>query len=262
MAMGFYATYLKLGVLNTTAGLIVADSTIAVPFGGAGLHRLHVRHTRRPPAGGHRRRGRVGCAPSGRWCCRSAATPPSPWRCSRSCGRGRTSSSPARSTRAAATSPITLGIYHYIGNNNQQWNAIMATAVVASIPATVAARHRAALRRRRRSPPAPSRTETEHQWGSVFPIRDVPFSYAGSWFNISPVIGERRYAEDLHLVSHQTRHASGAAVHSRPRRPPGRRHGHRHAGRGHLAARRAAGSASPTRTRTRCGSAATDWACG
>jgi multiple sugar transport system permease protein len=33
--------------------------------------------------------------------------------------------------------PITLGIYHYIGNNNQQWNAIMATAVVASIPATI-----------------------------------------------------------------------------------------------------------------------------
>jgi multiple sugar transport system permease protein len=30
-----------------------------------------------------------------------------------------------------------LGIYHYIGNNNQQWNAIMATAVVASIPAAV-----------------------------------------------------------------------------------------------------------------------------
>jgi len=33
--------------------------------------------------------------------------------------------------------PITLGIYAYIGNNNQQWNAIMATAVVASIPAAV-----------------------------------------------------------------------------------------------------------------------------
>jgi multiple sugar transport system permease protein len=30
-----------------------------------------------------------------------------------------------------------LGIYHYIGHNNQQWNAIMATAVVASIPATM-----------------------------------------------------------------------------------------------------------------------------
>jgi multiple sugar transport system permease protein len=33
--------------------------------------------------------------------------------------------------------PITLGIYHYIGNNNQQWNAIMATAVMASLPATL-----------------------------------------------------------------------------------------------------------------------------
>jgi multiple sugar transport system permease protein len=33
--------------------------------------------------------------------------------------------------------PITLGIYRYIGNNNQEWNAIMATAVIASIPATV-----------------------------------------------------------------------------------------------------------------------------
>ena len=46
--------------------------------------------------------------------------------------------------------PITLGIYAYIGNNNQQWNAIMATAVVASDPRRRAARPRAALRRRRR----------------------------------------------------------------------------------------------------------------
>ena len=40
-------------------------------------------------------------------------------------------------TAAATDEPITLGIYHYIGNNNQQWNAIMATAVVASLPAAV-----------------------------------------------------------------------------------------------------------------------------
>src|SRR5204862_8104245 len=33
MAMGFYAIYLKLGVLNSAAGLVLADSTIAVPFG-------------------------------------------------------------------------------------------------------------------------------------------------------------------------------------------------------------------------------------
>jgi len=33
MAMGFYAIYLRLGVLNSAAGLVLADSTIAVPFG-------------------------------------------------------------------------------------------------------------------------------------------------------------------------------------------------------------------------------------
>jgi multiple sugar transport system permease protein len=38
---------------------------------------------------------------------------------------------------AGTQQPITLGIYAFIGNNNQQWNAIMATAVIASIPATI-----------------------------------------------------------------------------------------------------------------------------
>jgi multiple sugar transport system permease protein len=33
--------------------------------------------------------------------------------------------------------PITLGIYKFIGNNTTQWNAIMATAVIASIPAAI-----------------------------------------------------------------------------------------------------------------------------
>jgi mannosylglycerate hydrolase MGH1-like protein len=37
-----------------------------------------------------------------------------------------------------------------------------------------------------------------------FSLREIPFSYRGSWFDISPVIGENSYAEDLHLVSHQT----------------------------------------------------------
>ena len=36
-----------------------------------------------------------------------------------------------------ALQPLTLGIYRYIGNNNQEWNSIMATAVVASVPASV-----------------------------------------------------------------------------------------------------------------------------
>jgi hypothetical protein len=40
--------------------------------------------------------------------------------------------------------------------------------------------------------------------GSTFSVQEIPFSYHGSWFDISPVIGEHTYADDLHLVSHQT----------------------------------------------------------
>ncbi|MEO3748036.1 trehalase family glycosidase [Plantactinospora sp. B5E13] len=40
--------------------------------------------------------------------------------------------------------------------------------------------------------------------GPEFSIQDIPFSYYGSWLNISPVVAEKTYADDLHLVSHQT----------------------------------------------------------
>ena len=40
--------------------------------------------------------------------------------------------------------------------------------------------------------------------GTTFSVHDIPFSYRGSWLDISPVIAEKTYAEDLHLVSHQT----------------------------------------------------------
>ncbi len=40
--------------------------------------------------------------------------------------------------------------------------------------------------------------------GPTFSLHDIPFSYRGSWLNISPVIAEKTYADDLHLVSHQT----------------------------------------------------------
>jgi glycogen debranching enzyme len=40
--------------------------------------------------------------------------------------------------------------------------------------------------------------------GPAFAVRDIPFSYYGSWFDISPVLAEGVYADDLHLVSHQT----------------------------------------------------------
>ncbi|MER5796198.1 trehalase family glycosidase [Streptomyces sp. NPDC001980] len=39
--------------------------------------------------------------------------------------------------------------------------------------------------------------------GPAFSLHDVPFSTHGSWFGISPVLGENKRADDLHLVSHQ-----------------------------------------------------------
>ncbi|GIM93152.1 amylo-alpha-1,6-glucosidase [Paractinoplanes toevensis] len=39
---------------------------------------------------------------------------------------------------------------------------------------------------------------------ATFSLQDIPFSYHGSWFGVSPVIAEKTYADDLHLVSHQT----------------------------------------------------------
>ncbi|WP_433479259.1 amylo-alpha-1,6-glucosidase [Spirillospora sp. CA-142024] len=38
----------------------------------------------------------------------------------------------------------------------------------------------------------------------TFSVAEMPFSHHGSWFDISPVIAEKTYADDLHLVSHQT----------------------------------------------------------
>ncbi|MFI9583948.1 amylo-alpha-1,6-glucosidase [Streptomyces sp. NPDC052236] len=39
--------------------------------------------------------------------------------------------------------------------------------------------------------------------GPAFSVHDIPFSTHGSWFGFSPVVAEKTYAEDLHLVSHQ-----------------------------------------------------------
>ncbi|MEV6792139.1 trehalase family glycosidase [Streptomyces sp. NPDC051320] len=39
--------------------------------------------------------------------------------------------------------------------------------------------------------------------GPAFSVHDIPFSTHGSWFGISPVVAEKTYADDLHLVSHQ-----------------------------------------------------------
>ncbi|MFI6374952.1 carbohydrate ABC transporter permease [Streptomyces sp. NPDC050546] len=136
MAMGFYAIYLQLGLLQSVPGLIVADSTLAVPFAVliftafmSGIPDELLQAARTDGAG--------------------------PWRTFRSIVLPMSRNAvvtvslfaflwswsdfvfASTLVNGGPREPITLGIYHYIGNNNQEWNAIMATAVVASLPAAV-----------------------------------------------------------------------------------------------------------------------------
>jgi len=136
MAMGFYAIYLNLGVLNTWPGLILADSTIAVPFAvlvftafmsGIPDELLHAAKT--DGAGALRTFWSI-VLPISRNAVVTVSLFAFLWAWSDFIFASTLDG-------GGGARPITLGIYQYIGNNNQQWNAIMATAVVASIPATV-----------------------------------------------------------------------------------------------------------------------------
>ena len=136
MAMGFYAIFLALGIDNSIGGLIVADSTIAVPFGVliftafmSGIPNELIQAALMDGASSWRTFVSV-VLPISRNAIVTVSLFAFLW---------------AWSDFIFASSldgggdlqPITLGIYQFIGNNNQDWNAIMATAVVASIPAAV-----------------------------------------------------------------------------------------------------------------------------
>ncbi len=136
MAMGFYAIYLSLGVLGSVTGLIVADSTIAVPFAvmiyAAFMSGIptEVLQAAKVDGAGLLRTFRSIVLPLSRNATVTVGLFAFLWAWSDFIFASTLDSGGARQ-------PITLGIYHYIGNNDQQWNAIMATAVVASIPATI-----------------------------------------------------------------------------------------------------------------------------
>jgi multiple sugar transport system permease protein len=136
MAMGFYAIFLGAGVLNTVPGLIVADSTLAVPFGVliftafmSGIPDELIQAARVDGAGTLRTFWSI-VLPVSRNSVVTVSLFSFLWAWSDFIFASTLDG-------GGGHQPITLGIYHYIGNNNQQWNAIMATAVVASVPATV-----------------------------------------------------------------------------------------------------------------------------
>lgn len=45
---------------------------------------------------------------------------------------------------------------------------------------------------------------TQARPGPLFSLSDIPFSYYGAWFDISPITAQGVTGPDLHLVSHQT----------------------------------------------------------
>ena len=136
MAMGFYAILLQIGAINTTPGLVLADSTISVPFAVliftafmSGIPDELLQAALTDGAGRLRTFWSI-VMPVSRNAVVTVSLFAFLWSWSDFIF--------ASTLDAGGThQPITLGIYHYIGNNDQQWNAIMATAVTASIPATV-----------------------------------------------------------------------------------------------------------------------------
>jgi multiple sugar transport system permease protein len=136
MAMGFYAIFLSTGTINSVSGLILADSTIAVPFGVlvftafmAAIPEELMQAAKTDGASTLRTFFSV-VLPVSRNAVVTVSLFAFLWAWSDFVFA-------ATLDQGGTRRPITLGIYHYIGNNNQQWNAIMATAVIASIPATL-----------------------------------------------------------------------------------------------------------------------------
>jgi multiple sugar transport system permease protein len=137
MALGFYTIYSRLNILDTLPGLILADSTIAVPFGVmlfaafmSGIPRELLQAAQIDGAS-HWRTFRSVVMPVSRNAAVTVALFAFLWAWSdflfasslnREGGRLR---------------PITMGIYDYIGAQNQEWGPMMATAVVASIPTAI-----------------------------------------------------------------------------------------------------------------------------
>jgi multiple sugar transport system permease protein len=136
MAMGFYAILLQIGAMNTVPGLVLADSTISVPFAvlifTAFMSAIpdELLQAALTDGAGRLRTFFSIVMPVSRNATVTVSLFAFLW---------SWSDFIFASTLDAGGNqqPITLGIYHYIGNNDQQWNAIMATAVTASVPATV-----------------------------------------------------------------------------------------------------------------------------
>jgi multiple sugar transport system permease protein len=136
MAMGFYLIFNSWGLLDTIPGLILADSTLAVPFGVliftafmTGIPDELIAAAKIDGANAWRSFRSI-VLPVSRNSVVTVSLFTFLWAWSDFIFASTLN-------RGGDLQPITIGIYKYIGNNTQDWNAVMATAVVASIPAAV-----------------------------------------------------------------------------------------------------------------------------
>jgi len=134
MSLGFYSLYNKLGMLNTVPGLILADSTIAVPFATmlftafiTGIPSSLLEAAALDGAS-YWRTFRSVVLPMSRNSAITVSLFAFLWSWSDFIFAS------TLNREGGNLRPITMGIYNYIGAQNQEWGPIMATAVVASIP--------------------------------------------------------------------------------------------------------------------------------
>lgn len=136
MAMGFYLIFNEWGILDSIHGLVLADSTLAVPFGvlifTAFMSGIpgELMAAAKIDGAGHWRTFRSVVLPMSRNAIVTVSLFAFLWSWSDFLFASTVD-------RGGHWQPITMGIYRYIGNNTQDWNAILATAVVASVPAAV-----------------------------------------------------------------------------------------------------------------------------
>lgn len=147
VANALYSAYNGLGLLNSYLGLILADSTAGVPFAIIILRSFmqsiprEITEAARVDGAGRLRVFRSVVLPMSRNALITAAVFTFLFTWSDFLFA-------LTLTTTQTVRPITLGIYQYIGTHTSQWNAVMATTVLASVPAAfllvVAQRHLAA----------------------------------------------------------------------------------------------------------------------
>lgn len=134
MALGFYSLYNRLGILDTVPGLILADSTLAVPF-AVMLYTAFMRGIPNEMLQAAQIDG------ASRWrtfrsivlpLCRNATITVSLFAFLWAWSDFLFASTLNR--EGGNLRPITMGIYDFIGAQNQDWGPMTATAVIASIP--------------------------------------------------------------------------------------------------------------------------------